>query len=200
MRNVENVIDWILEEEPPLPASPRSIETASGAAARVSLRQGREHLELVDPAGRLLFSYDTETGRGTLCVPRELELCAGGDLVLRSGRRVRMEGERGVDLRGEELRVRADRGEFRVRDARWWGSSLESALDRAVLSVRKLETLAERVIERATNVYRHVQKLHQLKAGRTRTLVAGSHHLKAKTVSMRAEGLARLDGDQVHLG
>ena len=47
---------------------------------------------------------------------------------------------------------------------------------------------------------RHVQQLHQLKAGRARTLVSGSYHLKGETLSLKADDLATLDGDQVHLG
>jgi len=63
-----------------------------------------------------------------------------------------------------------------------------------------LETRAATVISHAGNVYETVEELAQLQAGRQRTLIQGSCHLKARDAFMKAEKDFKVDGEQIHLG
>jgi Protein of unknown function (DUF3540) len=179
------------------------VRTADGASARVAVVEGREQLELRDREGRLLFAYDAESGRGVLSIPvGDLELEApNGDVVLRAGRRVRLQGGRELELRAGRLAVSAGEAELRLGETRFVGERFDGVLRRAKLSAEKLETVAGRLLERAVNVYRQVQRLHQLKAGRVRTLVEGSYHVKSGDgVFIKSDEIAQIDGKQVHLG
>jgi hypothetical protein len=64
----------------------------------------------------------------------------------------------------------------------------------------RLETRAETVVTKAANVYETVEELAQLQAGRMRTLVKGSCHLKARDAFLKAEQDFKVDGEQIHLG
>jgi hypothetical protein len=64
----------------------------------------------------------------------------------------------------------------------------------------KWELAAERVLERAADVYREVDGLLQTRAGRARTLVKGLYQLFGNRVSVRSEEDASIDGKRVLLG
>jgi hypothetical protein len=109
-------------------------------------------------------------------------------------------GEGEVSLAGESVRVGAERARFRIGDARYEGARLSAAIGHAHLALEKLETLAERVIARAKNVYERVEELHETRAGRWRAVVAGALDLKAQAATLRAERDVRIDGEKINLG
>jgi hypothetical protein len=130
-------------------------------------------LEVADPQGRTLFAYDAATGRCTVGVP-------AGDLVL--------------DVPNGRFAVRAAEGIALAAPT----FTLESPVARFVLG--RLETVANRVVEHAQNVYRRVDELAELRAGRVRTICAGLLDLRGRTAQLRADEIARVDGARVELG
>jgi hypothetical protein len=160
----------------------------------------------------------------------DLELCAeNGNIVLDAARDIRMNagtvdvtanhrvrvgvadgvgvepaglfvtGKR-VDLKSQFLGVQAQRGDLQVPEMQYVGRSLVARLGRVQLVAKRLETIAETVIEKAKNTYRSVDELVQLTAGRVRTLVDSTFHLKSKRVYLRAKKDVKIDGDRIHLG
>lgn len=204
LQTTDDPIERILTEVPPapFPDSERVVRTTNGASALVAEQEGQEQLEVRDPAGRLLFRYDAVTGRGVLSIPDgDLELEAPrGDLVLRSGRDVRIDARGEIGLRGPRLDLEADRADLHVVETHFDGRTLDATLETVRLCAERIQTIAGRIIERALNVYRHVQKLHQLKSGRVRTLASGAIHMKSDAVFVKADGDVKLDGQQIHLG
>lgn len=96
----------------------------------------------------------------------------GGDLVLRSGGAIRMQGARGVEIEAPQVSIRADR----------------------------VETTARAVFERVVSCYRWVKDTLQVEAGRTRTTVEGNATLSAGRIIESAEKEIKLDAKQIHLG
>jgi hypothetical protein len=68
------------------------------------------------------------------------------------------------------------------------------------LVAEKIETTAGSIFEKARNVYRSVEELVQTSAGRMRTLVGQTYHLKAGKSVFRAKEIISLDADKIHLG
>jgi hypothetical protein len=64
----------------------------------------------------------------------------------------------------------------------------------------RIELRADRIIERARDIYRDVEGLLQTRAERMRTLATGAYQLFAKRVNVLAEEDAAVDGKRVLLG
>jgi hypothetical protein len=64
----------------------------------------------------------------------------------------------------------------------------------------RIELRADRIFERARDVYRDVEGLLQTRAHRVRTLATGAYQLFAKRVNVLAEEDAAVDGKRVLLG
>ena len=64
----------------------------------------------------------------------------------------------------------------------------------------RLETVARTVMSNAENVYQKVEKLAQLQAGRVRTLVRSSWHIKARDTILKAEKDYKVNAEKIHLG
>lgn len=171
-----------------------AVVTRDGAAARLVEEEGRERLEVRDRRGRLLFEYDPESGRGALSVP-------AGDLELRAPEgRIDLQAGRGIRLESPRMSLEAERAEVDFSETVYRGERLSATLNLAELFLGKLATTASRILEKARDVYREVEKLHQLKAGRARELVSGSHYVKARRTYHYAEGTVKIDGQEIHLG
>ncbi|MBM4373796.1 MAG: DUF3540 domain-containing protein [Deltaproteobacteria bacterium] len=165
---------------------------AHGASARVAWRSGHELIEVRDAEQRVLFELDTVTGKARVFAPTgTLSLEAPhGDIELVAGGKVRARGEV-VELAGG----RDGTSSLMLGDrlARLSAKGL-------VFAAERIESAAERILERARNAYRHVEDLHQLRAKRTRTLVEEGHVVRAGHASLEATEEVRIDGSRIDLG
>jgi hypothetical protein len=199
----------------------RVLRSASGAS--VALKDGPEgeRLELRDARDRVLVRFDPETGcaevwapAGDLALrtPGKLELDGAAGVSIRSAEHVRLEASDGrhastlrvepgsAELRAGALRLAADTASLVFGDVRSRLARLRSTIGDATLSATRLESTAERVFERAKTVFRTVEDVHQLVAGRSRTLVDGGFELRAKHASIDARDDVKIDGKSIHLG
>lgn len=67
-------------------------------------------------------------------------------------------------------------------------------------SAGRRELVAERIVERASDVYRDASGLVQTTAARARTVVEGDHDLHAARTTITSEGDTTIDGERVLLG
>lgn len=214
------------------PPAPQRLISSGGVYAELGRTSaGDETVRVMSPANQLLFEVNPVTGATKLTIPAgTLELDAvHGDLVLRAGGTVRVEGQK-VELRArfklamvvsnqlasvttwfrmlpERLQFGSDQIELSARNAEVKASSVDVTgetmklhADKFQLKARSAETTAETVIEKAGNVYRTVRELAQLQAGRFRTLVSGISHFRSKRAYFSSEETFHIDGDQVNLG
>lgn len=105
-----------------------------------------------------------------------------------------------MELASEELEVDAEQGELRIRETRFSGKKLSGWVESAKLAMQRSETVAGTVIEKAKNVYRSVDELAQLEAGRVRTFVSDLYQLRSRTASLKAKQAFKVDGEKIHLG
>ena len=64
----------------------------------------------------------------------------------------------------------------------------------------RLESAAKTVISSAQNIYRTVEELYQLKAGRMRTLIKHTFHLKSKRSMLKSDEDFKIRAERIHLG
>ncbi|MEM1030875.1 MAG: DUF3540 domain-containing protein [Myxococcota bacterium] len=107
------------------------------------------------------------SGRGTT----ELRLPGDVDLHAMNGR-LRLRGDRGVDVAGESVS----------------------------LTARTLRVAAETAVERFHNLVTHVREMMSSKAGERHTDVSGSSLETAKRVTILAEENVAVNGQQINLG
>ncbi len=206
------------------------ITTKDGACARLSRSAEGEVLTVHDRAGRLLFQYDAEAGRGVLIMPEgDLRLCAprgsielvaahgiravsGGELSLSSATAasLRVEGREGrssvrlegdgAAIQGGALRVEAAESDLDLGDVRARAGALHAAIDSAELTFGTILRSAGRVIEQADNLYQRVSELCEIKAGRLRALVKEGVWVKGEDVTLLARKDVRVDGEHINLG
>lgn len=86
------------------------------------------------------------------------------------------------------------------QEAEVTGSKLRGNIGDVQLIVRKIESVAETVMAKAMNVYRTVVELSQLKAGRQRTLIDTTSHMKAHKTIMKSETDFKVKAEKIHLG
>lgn len=174
--------------------SERALATTNGASVAIVERNGAEVVEVRDAHARLVFEFDPLTNKATLTLPE-------GDLAVRAPRgNIELEAGNTLKLAAKTLEVGADRAELSFKDLVYGGLRLAARVGEATLSTERLETATERLFERARSVFRRVEDLHQLKAGRTRTIVEGGHVVRSGHLSMEAREDAKIDGAQIHLG
>jgi hypothetical protein len=167
------------------PRSERSLVAACGASVTIAERGGRERIEVRDAQQRLVFELDPVSGRTVLSVPAgDLSIAAAGDVDIRAGGTVR--------CRGAEVALEAGAGHTASR------LSLRAGLAELVAS--RVETVADRLFEKARSAFRQVEDLHQLRAGRSRTVVAAGFHVKSGHTSIESDDEVRIDGKAIHLG
>lgn len=170
---------------PPAP-SERRLVARGGASVAIAQRDGAERIEVRDAQQRLVFELDPATGRTVLSVPAgDLAIRAAGDVDIHAGGTVRCRGDERVALEGG------------ARDRR---STLTLGSGLAELVASRVETVADRLFEKARSVFRRVEDLHQLRAGRSRTVVTDGFHVKSGHAVLECDEEMKIDGKTIHLG
>lgn len=216
-------------ESPIAAETARNLRSDSGAAVEVAETAEGERLRVRDSAGAILFEYDPASGRSVLRVPegnlsvetqgvldlvgaRGVRIASGGPVSIESATAVQAGVTRGgvfaglralperLVLSGRRLAVAAARADLDLEHARYRGADVDATVGEVRVHAHKLETVAERVISRARNVFERVEKLKQLRVGRLRTLVDDSIDFRAKSATLVTQKEVRIDGERIHLG
>jgi Protein of unknown function (DUF3540) len=204
------------------PPETQRLVTKSGASVEIVTNGGKEQIEVRDPNAKILIEIDAETGRivlsalaGDLALAApngNIELSAGGSVRVHSHENVELESGDGAErsslvlggavakLKATALQMAARKVDLGFVETSFAGESLRATIDEAKVGFGRLETVAERLFERARSVFRQVEDLHQLKAGRIRTLVKEGYFVRTGHASIEAEEDMKIDGKQIHLG
>jgi hypothetical protein len=107
---------------------------------------------------------------------------------------------RKVGIGSEDLDVQARKAEFSIDEASYRGQRLSATLQQIKSVVKRSESVAETLIEKAKNSYRSVEALSQLSAGRVRSVINGTYELKSKNAFLKSDEDFKIDGEKIHLG
>lgn len=105
-----------------------------------------------------------------------------------------------LKLSSQQLHMSAQITNFYSKSTRFMGESLKANIKESTVVSDKLTTLAISITEKAKNVYRTVEELSQLRAGRVRTLVKNTLHIKANKTYMKSQDDFKVNAEKIHLG
>ena len=160
-------------------------------------------LEVRDPRGRVLFEYDTTTGRAFFHLPDatldvrsvggKIEIGSEQGLRIRSAESVEILGGRSRLEIGDTVKIEAPRLEARLE-----------RIDASATEVRtvwgRLEQTVGRLFQWTKNLYLRVEELAHTRAGRVRTESAGAYHVQAESARVQVRDEVKIEGRQIHLG
>ena len=136
-------------------------------------------------------------------------IAVGGDLELRArGGSVAVRGTEGVDivsggdlaLTARGLNVTARQGSVAIDELGFFGRLLQAEVTKVALVAQEMDSVFTRLSQRAKRVFRFVDEIDQTRAGtidmRAQNLVA----VRGENTIVSARVLAKVDGEQIHLG
>lgn len=136
-------------------------------------------------------------------------LVAEGDVEVQSLRgKVRIGAGHGIVLSaGEEVSIASGTFALHAVDASavfermtLIGSTLRADLGAVKAVAGALDSVVERVTQRAKRVYRFVEELEQLRAGVIDYVAAKNASVRGENTVMTATECVKIDGEQVHIG
>ena len=107
---------------------------------------------------------------------------------------------RKIKMSSPELEIVNQRTSIMSEETKYIGNKFSGTFKYGKLITGKLETLADDIICKAKNIYNSVDELAQFKAGRIRTLIKNSLHVKAKNSYLKSEEDFKINGEKIHLG
>jgi len=206
----------VLDFAPSEPAARNVLELPGGGRAELAGAPEEEKFRLFSGAGRLILEYDPKTEKCSVEAPSgDLEFRAGsGDIVLDSPKSIRLvssgcRGEspsalildsEGISLSGPRVGIAAKKGEVRIDETHYAGKIFSGSIGTVRLVMDRLESTAGTAVQKVKNLYQTVEELAQVQAGRMRTLIAATWHMKSNKMFLKAEEDVKVKGEKIYLG
>ena len=136
-------------------------------------------------------------------------IAADGDLQLQArGGRVSVCGTGGVDIAsagavgvsGGEVHVRAKKGSVAVEDLGFFGRLVRAEVAKVALVAEEVDSVMTRLSRRAKRVFRFTEEIEQTRAGTVDVRAQNMLGLRAENAVISARVLAKIDGEQIHIG
>ncbi len=137
-----------------------------------------------------------------------LRLGADRDLVIESTGRVDVAAPDGVGLystaavklAGKVLEIDAEDGRIKITSLLYLGAKVVAHATRSTLVSDICETIADTLSQNVKRAHRVVAELDQLRAGNVDYAAKQGMRVHAQTTFLTAEGVVKLDGENIHLG
>ncbi len=107
---------------------------------------------------------------------------------------------RKIKMNSPGLNIASQKAEIQIENSRFIGSNFSATLKNIKVAAGRVESITNDIISRAKNVYNDVEELIQVKAGRIRTLVKSTLHIKSKNSYLRSEEDFKVNAEKIHLG
>ncbi|MEM1033433.1 MAG: DUF3540 domain-containing protein [Myxococcota bacterium] len=149
----------------------------------------------------VLERNDAHTEPATLEVEGDMRVRSrGGQLELEGDAGVSVQTRATLELTGRALKVRSEAAEVATEALTAVVRRFRGRLDEAGLVTRTLDTVVERVTQKAARVYRTVTELDQLRARHFDHRADHSARISADNTVVTARQVVKVDGEQVHIG
>ena len=99
-----------------------------------------------------------------------------------------------------DLSVITRKGNLIIQDLKYRGKKISTTVDSILLIANKTETIAKQIFEKAKTVYKQIEGLRDIKAGRLKTLVKTTLHIKSQKAYHKAEKSYKINADKIDLG
>jgi hypothetical protein len=214
---------WVIGVLAPRPPSllEEALEASATDASPVAVRDRRGRLLFEYDPERERAVLHVAAGDLELFVPEGalrmrardgVTMESDADLTLRAGRSAVIEAARGegpsariamqpgeLTLVGSVLTAAADRAELLASKVGVKAHQVESHVDRVRTVAKVLDVSAGRIVERAKDVYREVERLSQTRAGRLKLVAKATMHLVGENTLVKARDRMKVKGERIHL-
>lgn len=171
-----------------------TLRTDAGATVQVD----GDRVEVRDAAGALVLTWD---GRETqVASPGDLRLAAQGKVIVEAGADLELRSATRAAVTAPVLETTSDRGTLHARELEISADALKETADAYLGRFGKHEVHAQRLIEKACEVFREVEGLLDVRTGRARTLVREAYRLLAGRTDIASREDTTIDGKRVLLG
>jgi Protein of unknown function (DUF3540) len=136
-------------------------------------------------------------------------VAADGDLHLQArGGRVEVSSSEGVDvvtggavsMTSAEIDVRARTGSIAIEELGFFGKLVQAEVAKIALAAEEVDSAVTRLTLRAKRVFRFVEELDQTRAGTVDLRAQNLVGIRGENALISARVLAKIDGEQIHLG
>jgi len=137
------------------------------------------------------------------------QLIADGDLDIQSrGGRIALSSPEGIDLvsggavalTSAEVHVRAAKGSVAIEELGFFGRLVQAQVAKVTLVAEEVDSVLTRLTQRAKRVFRFVEEVDQTRAGTVDLRAQGLVGIRGENAVISARVLAKVDGEQIHLG
>jgi hypothetical protein len=122
-----------------------------------------------------------------------------GDLSINADG-VEIAGSRKISLDAPELGVNAGQARIAVSRLGYIGKIFEGACEKIHLTAHVLDSVVERLTQRAKSSFRWVTEMEQVQAGRIRTVVAETWSVISRKAEVKAKDRVKIKGEKIDLG
>jgi hypothetical protein len=123
-----------------------------------------------------------------------------GDLGLAAEGGVRVCAGKEASVVSAAVQLRAADGHVAIDRLTYFGTFLRASVQRAKVFGQSFDATLERVSQRAKRAYRFIEEAEHVRAERIDYAAKSALRLHGETVVVTAEHLAKVDGDQIHVG
>ncbi|WP_437991495.1 DUF3540 domain-containing protein [Sorangium sp. So ce145] len=180
-----------------------SCEARRAKSCLVAPEAGDKVLCAIEPEGvYVLAVLDGRDGAPTkLATDGDLEVQArGGRIAVCASERVDIVGAREVAMTGAEVHVRAKKGAIAIDELGFFGRLVQAEVTKIALVAQEADTILTRLTQRAKRVFRFVEEIDQTRAGTVDLRAQNMIGIRGENAIISARVLAKVDGEQIHLG
>ena len=135
-----------------------------------------------------------------LRIDGDLDLCVSGRLGIVARHGIELATEQKIATVSHKLDVHAHEVEAALGSTSLVGKVLVSRIERVKQVATRIDQIAERVSQTVDRCYRFVAKHDQLRAETIDQKASQTLTMHAKNSAITADGLLKVDGEQIHLG
>ncbi len=132
-----------------------------------------------------------------------------GDLQIQSRRgRVSVGASEGVDLvsggsvsiTGAEIHARAAKGSIAIDELGYVGKLVQAQVAKVTVLAQEIDSIATRLSQKAKRAFRFIEEIDQTRAGAVDIRAQRLLGLRGENAVISARVLAKVDGEQIHIG
>lgn len=180
-----------------------SLEARRAKSCLVAPEVGDKVLCAVDAEGAFILAVleGREGARTLLAVSGDLELQArGGRASVSASEGVDIVSAGAVAVTSSELHLRARKGSVAIDELGFFGRLVRAEVTRVALVAQEVDSVLTRLTQRAKRVFRFVEEIDQTRAGTVDMRAESLLALRGENAVISARVLAKVDGEQIHLG
>jgi hypothetical protein len=130
------------------------------------------------------LNIQSRGGRIAFSSPEDIDLVSGGTVALTSAK----------------LHVRAAKGSVAIEELGFFGRLVQAQVAKVALAAEEVDSVFTRLTQRAKRVFRFVEEVDQTRAGTVDLRAQGLVGIRGENAVISARVLAKVDGEQIHLG